>query len=64
MLRTLGSDRSSPPRWSSAYPALVFAVIFVFIFLLHTASAAVALLLGRSRLLRSGRARHLCSRVA
>jgi hypothetical protein len=35
MLRAFGSDRSSPAQWSSAYPALVFAVIFVFIFLLH-----------------------------
>jgi hypothetical protein len=35
MLRAFGSDRSSPPQWSGAYPALVFAVIFVFIFLLH-----------------------------
>jgi hypothetical protein len=34
-LRAFGSDRSSPAQWSSAYPALVFAVIFVFIFLLH-----------------------------
>jgi hypothetical protein len=35
MPRTFGSDRSSPARWSASYPALVFAVIFVFIFLLH-----------------------------
>ncbi len=35
MLRALGSDRSGPVRWSDAYPALVFAIIFVFIFLLH-----------------------------
>lgn len=35
MLRALGSDRSGPVPWSDAYPALVFAIIFVFIFLLH-----------------------------
>src|SRR5271165_6330743 len=35
MPRTLGSGQSRPGRWSGAYPALVFAVIFVFIFLLH-----------------------------
>jgi hypothetical protein len=35
MLRNLGPDRSSPVEWSGTYPALVFAVIFVFIFLLH-----------------------------
>ena len=35
MLRAFGSDRSGPAQWSAAYPALVFAVIFVFIFLLH-----------------------------
>ena len=35
MLRAFGSDRSSPAQWSGAYPALVFAVLFVFIFLLH-----------------------------
>jgi Dolichyl-phosphate-mannose-protein mannosyltransferase len=35
MPRAFGSDRSSPAQWSAAYPALVFAVIFVFIFLLH-----------------------------
>jgi Dolichyl-phosphate-mannose-protein mannosyltransferase len=35
MLRAFGSDRGSPVQWSAAYPALVFAVIFVFIFLLH-----------------------------
>jgi Dolichyl-phosphate-mannose-protein mannosyltransferase len=29
------SDQGRPARWSNAYPALVFAVIFVFIFLLH-----------------------------
>jgi hypothetical protein len=34
-MRAFGSDRSSPPRWSGAYAALVFAVIFIFIFLLH-----------------------------
>src|ERR1700693_1385251 len=35
MLRAFGSDRSGPAQWSAAYPALVFAVLFVFIFLLH-----------------------------
>ncbi len=47
MLRSLGSDRASdqtsnrtsdqesPAQWFSTYPALVFAVLFVFIFLLH-----------------------------
>jgi hypothetical protein len=35
MPRTSGSDRGGPARWSASYPALVFAVIFVFIFLLH-----------------------------
>jgi len=35
MLTALGSDRSSRVQWSGTYPALVFAVIFVFIFLLH-----------------------------
>ncbi len=35
ILRDYRSDRSSPAQWSGAYPALVFAVIFVFIFLLH-----------------------------
>jgi hypothetical protein len=39
MLRVYGSDRTSeqsnPGRWSGDYPGLVFAVIFVFIFLLH-----------------------------
>ncbi len=35
MLRPFGSGRSSPVQWSGAYSALVFAVIFVFIFLLH-----------------------------
>jgi Dolichyl-phosphate-mannose-protein mannosyltransferase len=35
MLKDYRSDRSSPAQWSRAYPALVFAVIFVFIFLLH-----------------------------
>jgi hypothetical protein len=35
MPRDYRSDRSSPAQWSRAYPALVFAVIFVFIFLLH-----------------------------
>jgi hypothetical protein len=34
-LRAYRSDRSSPVPWSGAYPALVFAVIFVLIFLLH-----------------------------
>jgi Dolichyl-phosphate-mannose-protein mannosyltransferase len=29
------SDLNGPAQWSRAYPALVFAVIFVFIFLLH-----------------------------
>ncbi|MGD0271263.1 MAG: glycosyltransferase family 39 protein [Candidatus Sulfotelmatobacter sp.] len=33
MPRTFGPDR--PAHWSASYPALVFAVIFVFIFLLH-----------------------------
>jgi hypothetical protein len=28
-------DRSRPVQWSGTYPALVFAIIFVFIFLLH-----------------------------
>jgi hypothetical protein len=35
MLRDYWSDQSSSAQWSRAYPALVFAVIFVFIFLLH-----------------------------
>jgi hypothetical protein len=39
MLRALGPDpavdRGRPAQWSGSYPALVFAVIFVFIFLLH-----------------------------
>jgi Dolichyl-phosphate-mannose-protein mannosyltransferase len=35
ILRNYRSDRSSPVQWSGTYPALVFAVIFVFIFLLH-----------------------------
>ena len=35
MLSAFGSDRGSPSQWSGTYPALVFAVIFVFIFLLH-----------------------------
>jgi hypothetical protein len=35
MLRAFGLDRGSPAQWSGAYPALAFAVIFVFIFLLH-----------------------------
>jgi hypothetical protein len=43
MLKALGTERGSdqasgkesPAQWSRAYPALVFAVIFVFIFLLH-----------------------------
>jgi hypothetical protein len=35
MLRALGSDRSSAGQWSGTYPALLFALIFVFIFLLH-----------------------------
>jgi hypothetical protein len=47
MLRSLGPDRASaltsnrtsdqesPAQWSSTYPALVFAILFVSIFLLH-----------------------------
>jgi hypothetical protein len=35
MLNAFGSDRGSPSQWSGTYPALVFAAIFVFIFLLH-----------------------------
>jgi dolichyl-phosphate-mannose-protein mannosyltransferase len=35
MPRTFGADQNSPARWSASYPALLFAVIFVFIFLLH-----------------------------
>ncbi|MGA8212063.1 MAG: glycosyltransferase [Candidatus Sulfotelmatobacter sp.] len=35
ILRDYRSDQSSPVQWSSTYPALVFAVIFIFIFLLH-----------------------------
>jgi Dolichyl-phosphate-mannose-protein mannosyltransferase len=35
MLRVPGPDRSRPGQWSGTYPALVFAVILVFIFLLH-----------------------------
>src|SRR5271163_3321995 len=35
MRRDPGSDRSHRAQWSAAYPALVFAVIFIFIFLLH-----------------------------
>jgi hypothetical protein len=35
MPRTFGPDRSSPVRWSASYPALVFASIFIFTFLLH-----------------------------
>jgi hypothetical protein len=35
ILRDYRSDGSSPARWSDAYPALVFAVIFAVIFLLH-----------------------------
>ena len=35
MPRAFASDRSRPAQWSAAYPALVFAVILVFIFLLH-----------------------------
>jgi hypothetical protein len=43
MLKALGTDRAygrasgqkSPAQWSDTYPALVFAVIFIFIFLLH-----------------------------
>jgi hypothetical protein len=39
MLKALGSeqtmDRTSPTRWSGSYPALVFAAIFIIIFLLH-----------------------------
>ena len=38
-------------------PCLVFAVIFVAIFLLHAAAAATSLFLGRSRILRPRRAR-------
>jgi Dolichyl-phosphate-mannose-protein mannosyltransferase len=34
-LRDYRSDRSSAAQWSAAYPALVFAVVFIFIFLLH-----------------------------
>src|SRR5580704_11925260 len=34
-LKAFATDQSSPVRWSAAYPALVFAVVFVFIFLLH-----------------------------
>ncbi len=35
ILRDYRSDQSSSVRWSGTYPALVFAIIFVFIFLLH-----------------------------
>lgn len=35
MLSAFVSDRGSPSQWSGTHPALVFAVIFVFIFLLH-----------------------------
>ena len=35
ILKDRRSQRSRPVGWSGAYPALVFAVIFVFIFLLH-----------------------------
>jgi dolichyl-phosphate-mannose-protein mannosyltransferase len=35
MPKVLGSGRSSPAQWSGTYSALVFAVIFIFIFLLH-----------------------------
>src|SRR5271168_3458724 len=35
MRRDPGSDRSHRAQWSAAYPALVFAVIFVFVFLLN-----------------------------
>jgi hypothetical protein len=43
MLKALGTERGSdqasgkesPAQWSGAYPALVFAAIFIFIFLLH-----------------------------
>jgi len=35
MLRALPTDQSRGVQWSGAYPALVFAGIFVFIFLLH-----------------------------
>ena len=35
ILRDYRSDRSSPAQWSGAYPAPVFAVLFVSIFLLH-----------------------------
>jgi hypothetical protein len=52
------SQEGRPVPWSSAYPALVFAVIFVTIFLLHVPPLALALLLGRSGILRSGGARH------
>jgi hypothetical protein len=34
-LRDYRSDQSRPGQWSDTYPALLFAVIFVFIFLLH-----------------------------
>jgi hypothetical protein len=35
ILRDHRSDQSAPVLWSGTYPALVFAIIFVFIFLLH-----------------------------
>ena len=35
MLRAFGPDRSGPVQWSGAYLAVVFAVIYVFVFLLH-----------------------------
>src|SRR5271163_1253430 len=35
MSKDPGSGRSLPGRWSDTYPALVFAVVFVLIFLLH-----------------------------
>src|SRR5216684_3989807 len=35
ILRDYRSDQSNAVQWSGTYPALVFAVIFVFIFLLH-----------------------------
>jgi len=35
ILRDSRSDDNRPARWSGTYPALVFAVIFIFVFLLH-----------------------------
>ena len=35
ILRDYRPDQSVSARWSGSYPALVFAIIFVFIFLLH-----------------------------